>query len=375
MLAITHHFIVQCASWRSGLTKPGAWYENYAVLGDDLVIGDYIVVKHYLKILQSLGVECGLAKSLLSHRGTALEFAKRTFFKGVDVSPIPFKEIAAASLSFPASLEFAKKYNLTLPKLLSAYGYGFRVLGTLNKPIGKLNSKVRALYLQMQASTLNVANLLDFLRIGEVKHPPFVYNDWAMQMAFIEREVVPLHRRLRELITELAPMMNNRRIVKETMEELWGYYEGKDIPLPPATVVRDHLHSIIGATKVGPNATVKRVVIDLLNRTEFLVNLTKLRVPFGDFPNLYFDVLYIREDIENLPLNDVRFVRIKEEESASLRDSVIPYHVKMWMKWGPYVQGTKELPATQRMLTSLQKEGPVYGLWQTESSNFIAPHL
>jgi len=67
-LAIFHHFVVQAAAWRAGFPQ---WklYTNYAILGDDIVIGNDTVMRQYLLILDSLGVKCGLHKSLLSHRG------------------------------------------------------------------------------------------------------------------------------------------------------------------------------------------------------------------------------------------------------------------------------------------------------------------
>lgn len=43
--------------------------------------------------MAELGVECGLAKSVLSHKGLGLEFAKSTFIDGENVSPISFKEL------------------------------------------------------------------------------------------------------------------------------------------------------------------------------------------------------------------------------------------------------------------------------------------
>lgn len=57
-----------------------------------MVIGSTPVKDQYLKILSDLGVSCGLAKSILSPKGTGLEFAKRTFVDGYDVSPISLKE-------------------------------------------------------------------------------------------------------------------------------------------------------------------------------------------------------------------------------------------------------------------------------------------
>lgn len=74
MLALTHHFIVQIAARRVGYDE---WFENYALLGDDIVIADQRVAKVYYALMTDyLGVSINLSKSLLSNNGT-LEFAKR----------------------------------------------------------------------------------------------------------------------------------------------------------------------------------------------------------------------------------------------------------------------------------------------------------
>jgi hypothetical protein len=145
MLAFTHHFIVQAAAWHADVVPAGTLFRDYAVLGDDLLIGNSKVRKSYLLIVDSLGVECGIAKSILSPKGLAVEFAKRTFWKGVDVSPLPVLEFVMANLTLAEAVALAKKYNLTFPKLLRSLGYGYRVLGSLSKHIGKWNSRVRAL--------------------------------------------------------------------------------------------------------------------------------------------------------------------------------------------------------------------------------------
>jgi len=95
MLAYCHHFIVQVAAWRVGYPQDRL-FKKYAVLGDDLVIADWKVTRSYLKILDMIGVECGLAKSILSHKGLGIEFAKNTFLDGANVSPISFKELQVA---------------------------------------------------------------------------------------------------------------------------------------------------------------------------------------------------------------------------------------------------------------------------------------
>nr|UPW42242.1 MAG: putative RNA dependent RNA polymerase [Xinjiang mito-like virus 75] len=89
MLALSHHLIVQVAARRSGSLK---WFEDYAVLGDDIVIGDSAVAKCYLVLMEDLGVKINLSKSLISASGCC-EFAKRFYHKGVDVSPLGPKSI------------------------------------------------------------------------------------------------------------------------------------------------------------------------------------------------------------------------------------------------------------------------------------------
>lgn len=161
-LALIHHFIVQAAAWDAGVVPIGTWFTEYAVLGDDLVIFNKKVKAAYLRITNALGVECGIAKSLLSPHGLAIEFAKRTLWKGVDISPIPLTEFVAANLTVGEAVLFARKYNLTFPGLVKALGYGYRVLGGLNRHIGTLNSRIRALLFSyhLPASENDVTDLL-----------------------------------------------------------------------------------------------------------------------------------------------------------------------------------------------------------------------
>jgi hypothetical protein len=73
MLALTHHAIVQFAAFRAGIA---GWFRDYAVLGDDIIIGNEDVAKHYLRVMEILGVEIGLAKSLISNNKSG-EFANK----------------------------------------------------------------------------------------------------------------------------------------------------------------------------------------------------------------------------------------------------------------------------------------------------------
>lgn len=71
------------------------WFKLYAVLGDDIVIANSAVAAEYLSIMDQLGVEIGLAKSLVSPNKLVGEFAKK-FYIPSDASMIPFKESIAA---------------------------------------------------------------------------------------------------------------------------------------------------------------------------------------------------------------------------------------------------------------------------------------
>lgn len=86
MLALTHHVIVLIAARRVGREN----FTGYALLGDDLVIADKEVADSYLVLARDLGVEINLSKSLVSKTGVS-EFAKRIFWEGKDLSPIPPK--------------------------------------------------------------------------------------------------------------------------------------------------------------------------------------------------------------------------------------------------------------------------------------------
>jgi len=77
--------------------------------------------------MKRLGIEINLSKSIVSPKGKALEFAKRTLIKGQDVSPVPFKEQSAAHRNVSNALAFAKCHNLSTLYLLRFLGYGYKV--------------------------------------------------------------------------------------------------------------------------------------------------------------------------------------------------------------------------------------------------------
>lgn len=96
MLAITHHALVQYSYFKA--TGRNDWFKDYAILGDDIVIADCAVARAYKTLLREIGVEIGLAKSLISTNRSA-EFAKVLYFDGTPVSGLPLKLFGVAQTS------------------------------------------------------------------------------------------------------------------------------------------------------------------------------------------------------------------------------------------------------------------------------------
>jgi hypothetical protein len=78
MLNLTHHLLLQYLNIQV-YGNLGKWFENYEVLGDDIVIFDKKVADHYIKLMEGdLDVKCNISKSLIAPDRPVIEFAKRT---------------------------------------------------------------------------------------------------------------------------------------------------------------------------------------------------------------------------------------------------------------------------------------------------------
>jgi len=121
-MAMVHHLMVQYAAFLSQgkfLSDTFArdflvgihpehirlgWYQDYLILGDDLVIFDEPIAREYLRLAEALGIKVGLAKSFVSEDGF-INFASQSFVGSTNVSPLSFKEfVGVDSLASRASL-------------------------------------------------------------------------------------------------------------------------------------------------------------------------------------------------------------------------------------------------------------------------------
>jgi hypothetical protein len=123
MLALTHHVIVQMAAYLSCIKLP---FTRYAVLGDDIIIWSKPVQRKYLEIMDNLGVEINLTKSIVSETGVGLEFAKKTIIHGINVSPFTLQEYMASLSNSSALLELKRKYDLPLSIIKKIIGLGYK---------------------------------------------------------------------------------------------------------------------------------------------------------------------------------------------------------------------------------------------------------
>lgn len=71
MLALTHHVLVRVSAQRAGIVH----FQDYCILGDDVVIRNSAVADEYYNLMKALGVSINLSKSVNSFEFA--EFAKR----------------------------------------------------------------------------------------------------------------------------------------------------------------------------------------------------------------------------------------------------------------------------------------------------------
>lgn len=85
--AISNHVIVRLAASRVNLSK----FEDYMILGDDVVIFNEKVAQEYTCIMKLLGVSTKPQDSISPKNNHSLEIAKRLFRGGKEISPVPWR--------------------------------------------------------------------------------------------------------------------------------------------------------------------------------------------------------------------------------------------------------------------------------------------
>jgi hypothetical protein len=202
-LALTHHFIVQWASWRASKGS-FSWFADYAVLGDDVVIANRAVAREYRLLMHQLGVTISLPKSLESHN-LSLEFAKRFIWKGEDCSPLSIKEFSVALGHLDTFVSMIGKVSswmggVRLATAVGTLGFGYRVKSTMFAPLKSLGKRIQGTLLMLTApgKAFGVDSFTEWVaqrKLGESLE--LTQSEQAkIMLCLISKAWLPLHDRI-----------------------------------------------------------------------------------------------------------------------------------------------------------------------------------
>jgi len=108
--ALTHHLVV---AWAAHLCGLPLGFNQYILLGDDIVVKNDKVAKKYIVLMTRWGVDISPHKTHVSKN--TYEFAKRWISSGVELSGLPLKGIAKNLGDFKAVYLTIYQYALHIP--------------------------------------------------------------------------------------------------------------------------------------------------------------------------------------------------------------------------------------------------------------------
>lgn len=361
MLALTHHFIVQASAWHAGVVPVGVWFKDYVVLGDDIVIFDTQVKDQYLVFMKALGMEFGLHKSVLSRKGLALEFAKRMFYKGVDVSPVPILEFTSSLTGIGQFKEFGAKYKLSPVQMAKCLGFRFKALAKLNSGnFSKINYKLKLLLIaQCVPTTTSQADAL--MSYGAPKVVNVRNSIEELVLTFQRYELARIVRTIESHLETLrndvsiywnfgdlykrfatAPPQRSRKDDREVWTNHWAGTVGRsfltsDSPLSVDkvkfdTVVEKPLRRALAALVELFVIPAKGLMMEEARKVLSTVNNKNVtRETMAE------QIVHFLEVARESALIRPTIVRL--ERTASLPFKSDPISVRLWKRWAPLLQG------------------------------------
>jgi hypothetical protein len=202
--------------WAANLVGKKEWFEDYGILGDDLVIFDRAVAAEYLRLTGRLGVNISMSKSLPGVR-KCFEFAKRFIAFGEDCSPLSFREFAVFNRSLSGMVEMANRASMSRKlrpaSVLRALGFGFRATGRLNSKLSEWPVRFRRVVVALlqPGAAMGVKHWEAWVAMRRIQH-----------LDFIPQEGVPrLLQHLHEsYVTEIGDLMKLFDPVRDRVAEL-----------------------------------------------------------------------------------------------------------------------------------------------------------
>lgn len=327
MLALVHHMMVQFAAWKAGCR---GWFERYAVLGDDLVIGHHLVAHEYLKLCRIIGVEVNLSKSIVSDN-LSLEFAKRFFFKGSEATPMPLLGLAVGWLGVRDIAEIASQTKSRTGRSPSFYmmgrfvNLGLRTCSGLSqKLIFSMGRKARSIVLLLTrpGAVHGVSNLLEWYTLTRASG-----SSLSTQGAWEAMAAATLHR-----IAHFQSLNLRRRLFKALVSfDISRYY--KERWLGKAASDRMGWFGLSTWWEETVIQPYKEPMLRKLDEIDSMIREINRVIAAKDEGSL-LKLLQAMEDLEEqiaLVPTEVQFERAEQELSGRKPDK-FPKRVRGWTK-------------------------------------------
>jgi hypothetical protein len=137
--ALAHHYLIYYICRENKINWKNL---DYALLGDDIVICNELVAEKYISLISSLGIDYSKAKTHKSKN--FFEFAKRIFYKGVEISPFPYSALRECGKSYDMLLTLLwqlrnKETWLFKESVLSSVSSYFRIVESWRRPYIRKN--------------------------------------------------------------------------------------------------------------------------------------------------------------------------------------------------------------------------------------------
>nr|QDH88261.1 MAG: RNA-dependent RNA polymerase [Mitovirus sp.] len=345
MLALTHHLIIQWAAQRAGIVDSDRWFTLYAVLGDDVVIGEKRVADEYLKIMKELDVAVNPTKSLVSRRKVVAEFAKRFYIGNVDHSPVSLKEFAGIGRLADAT-EISKKYGLSLTQYLKVLGYRYHTFSQCGKRLTSLPVRLRRYVLSYLSPSGN--GYISFMGFALAKSRDRLYGSLLLNSAFaIQFLLEMLPRELTHLDNALYTKKYNIAIFERMMLQ-------PGLPLDPLNLAKVKFRDVHMYGEVHPELEVYGWVREFLT-ISYRDILSKA---VTDVKLLEADIISFTNEVrEVIPLDRLKTERINfvgETDIATRRTIVDDRRVQKLFKLNRLV---KQLTSFTDRLTHIPDLG------------------
>lgn len=82
--------------------------------------------RYYFIMTEKLGVEIGLAKSIVSKSSWTLEFAKKYYVSGEKANMLPLRDVIVTSIATSMLSEFIKKHSVSFNHYLKLRDLGYK---------------------------------------------------------------------------------------------------------------------------------------------------------------------------------------------------------------------------------------------------------